>query len=43
VRYGCGLAAPPHCLALVPSNGITTDLLGDATSPPPRQTLAALD
>ena len=30
--FGCGTSAPPHCAALVPSNGITVDLLDGATA-----------
>jgi len=30
--FGCATGGPPHCLALVPSNGITTDLLAGATA-----------
>ena len=30
--FGCAAGGPPHCLALVPSNGITVDLLDGATA-----------
>jgi hypothetical protein len=30
--HGCATEGPPHCLALVPSNGISTSLLAGATA-----------